>query len=201
MRIWAITGGIACGKSTVAELLRGHGCTVYSADDDARAVVEEPDVRDALMGQFAGCFVDGHLDRRRLADRIYADPDARRTLNGIMHPAIRRRMRERIAAVRADVEPGVAFYEVPLLYEGGLEQWFDGVVAVTASRETQVRRLQQREHDAGRPDLDTAAAEARLAAQMDPAEKARRADFKVDTDQSWDSVKRQVDQILAGVPR
>jgi len=199
MKIWAITGGIACGKSTVAELLRGEGCAVFSADDDAHAVIEEPDVRDELSGQFPDCFADGQLDRRKLADRIYADPPARQVLNGIMHPAIRRRMRQHIEAVRADTEPGVAFYEVPLLVEGGLENWFDGVLAVTASRDTQIRRLQQRERDAGRPELDTAAAEARLSAQIDPAEKARRADYSVNTDQPKDFVDRQVRDILAAL--
>ncbi|MFY7951510.1 MAG: dephospho-CoA kinase [Armatimonadaceae bacterium] len=197
MNVWAITGGIACGKSTVADLLRRKGYLVHSADDDARVVAGDPLVRSALAQRFPECFVEGQLDRRRLADRIYTDSEARQALNAIMHPAIRKRMRAHIEASRTADAAGPVFYEVPLLYEGGLENWFDGVVVVRTSPETQVERLRRRERDAGRPDLDPDEAKSRLAAQMDPAEKARRADFVVDTDRSLSDVEGQLERILA----
>lgn len=196
MKVWAITGGIACGKSTVAAMLSDKGNPVASADTDARAVLDNPDVRLAVQDAFPDCFVDGNLDRGRLAGRIYEDPDARQRLNRIMHPAVRHRMRETIARWRENPAHTVAFYEVPLLFEGGLENWFDGVLAVVASPKTQADRLRQREIASGRPPLDDDALARRLAAQMDPAEKARRANAVVETDGSLADVARQVDRFL-----
>jgi dephospho-CoA kinase len=197
MQVWAITGGIACGKTTVANLLRQRGCPVASADEDARMVVREPDVAAQIARLFPECFETGELDRRRLADRVFADPDARAQLNSVMHPAIRRHMKGRIDAWRTSDAPALAFYEVPLLFEGDLQGWFDGVVAVIARREVQIERLRRRERESGRPDLDDAAVAVRLASQLDPREKARRADFVVDTSASMDEVSGQLDQFLA----
>lgn len=193
MHVWAITGAIACGKSTVARLFAQLGAQVRSADDDARAVLEESAVRDAVRGAFPDAFDDdGALDRAALGRRIFADPEARRTLNALTHPAIRRRMRAAIDAARADTRPGLLLYEVPLLYEGALEGWFDGVIAVAASPDAQAERLQAREAAAGRPPLTADAIAARLSAQISADEKARRADVVVRTDTELEQTRAQV---------
>lgn len=170
MQTWAITGGIACGKSTVSKLFAECGATLASADDDARAVLAEGEpTRAAVLEAF------GTVERSELAAKIFGDPDARKRLNSLMHPAIRQRMRAAIESAKANPTPGLLLYEVPLLYEGGLETWFEGVVAVVANPQTQRERLSAR-------GLSDEAATQRLNSQLDPDEKARRADFVVRTD-------------------
>ena len=170
MQTWAITGGIACGKSTVSKLFAECGAQLASADEDARAVLADGEpTRAAVLEAF------GTVERAELAVKIFGDPDARKRLNALMHPAIRRRMRAVIAAAKADPTPGILLYEVPLLFEGGLETWFEGVVVVAADHATQRERLLAR-------GLTDEASQQRLASQLDPEEKVRRADFVVRTD-------------------
>ncbi len=188
MHIYAITGGIACGKSTALKLFADLGAQIFSADDDARDARADLAVRARILAAF------GTDDPKRLAEKIYADPDARKTLNGIVHPEVRQRMRQRIDAARSSAEPGLALYEVPLLFEGGLETWFDGTIAVLAAPEVQRARLHERHPDATEAELD-----ARLASQLPPEEKARRAGFIVRTDTSLAETTAQVAAIYAAL--
>lgn len=170
MQRWAITGGIACGKSTVSRLFAECGARIASADDDARQVLaEDSPTRAAVLDAF------GTIERSELAAKIFGDPEARQKLNSLMHPAIRQRMHAVLDAAQADPTPGLLLYEVPLLFEGGLESWFQGVIAVAVSSETQRERLKAR-------GLSEEAVRQRLASQLDPEEKVRRASFVVRTD-------------------
>ncbi|MCX6366960.1 MAG: dephospho-CoA kinase [Armatimonadetes bacterium] len=187
MQTWAITGGIACGKSTVSKLFAECGAMLASADEDARAVLAEGEpTRAAVWEAF------GTIDRAELAAKIFGDAEARKRLNAIMHPAIRQRMRTVIDTAQADSTVGLLLYEVPLLFEGGLEAWFQGVVAVAASPQTQLTRLKAR-------GLSEAAAQQRLAAQLDPEEKVRRADFVVRTDITLAETKLSVQAIYQAI--
>jgi dephospho-CoA kinase len=187
MKVWAITGGIACGKSTVSKLFAECGAILASADDDARAVLAEGEpTRTAVLEAF------GTTERTELAARIFADPDARKRLNSLMHPAIRQRMRARIEAAQQGPTAGLLLYEVPLLFEGGLETWFQGVIAVAADRTTQLERLRGR-------GLTEEAAQQRLDAQLDPEEKVRRAHFVVRTDTSLLQTQYAVETIYRSI--
>jgi dephospho-CoA kinase len=185
MRVFAITGGVACGKSTVLKLFAEQGATIYSADEDARAARAEPEVQARILAAL------GTLEPKEMAAKIYADPEARKTLNGIVHPEVRKRIRARIEAARASAAPGLVLYEVPLLFEGGLETWFDGTIAVVAKPEVQRARLKERHPAATDAELD-----ARLSAQMDPAEKARRADFAIRTDVSLEETRTEIARVF-----
>lgn len=190
MQVWAITGGIACGKSAVAALFAACGAQVGSADADARAVLAEPEVVAALAAAFPEAVsVEGGVDRTALGASIFADAAARANLNGIMHPAIRRRMRAAIDAARANPAQGLLLYEVPLLYEGGLETWFDGVIVVAASAAVQRERLSVR------APLTDAELDQRLAAQMPVDEKVRRADLVVRTDVPMAQTRAEVERL------
>jgi dephospho-CoA kinase len=197
MRIAGITGGIASGKSTVAALFAACGAQTRSADEDARAILQ-PDspALDAVFAAFpAARSGDGTLDRAALASRIFADAGARRRLEAIMHPAIVARMREAITEAR-QAGPGLLVYETPLLYEAGLEGLFDIVIAVKATPALQAMRLREREVAAGRPPLTDEAVAARLAAQLSPEEKARRAHYVIATDVSLEETRSRVNDIL-----
>lgn len=199
MKVIGITGGIASGKSTVTKMFAELGAQTASADEDARAVLEPGSpTLDAVFTAFPDVRnPDGTLNRSALGARIFPDMDARKALESLTHPAIIERMKSRIETVRQSDEVGLLIYEVPLLYEAGLESLFDRVVAVVASREAQAERLQAREASAGRPPLTEDAIDARLTAQLSSDEKARRADEVIRTDVPMDETRQAVARIVS----
>jgi dephospho-CoA kinase len=194
MHVWAITGGIACGKSTVSSLFASYGAQIRSADEDARLVVQSgsPTLA-AVLAEFPEAADQNQtLDRAILARIIFSDPSARQRLNAIMHPAIRQQMRAAIDTARASMSNALLLYEVPLLYEGGLDVWFDGVIAVICSEGTQLKRLIAR-------GLTEDAAKSRIASQLDPLEKARRANYVIRTDVDPETTQKEIAQIFAAI--
>ena len=192
-----VTGGIATGKSAVVEQFRQLGAAVISADELAREIVrpgEEALVR--LVARFGQDILqaDGTLDRKALAEIIFADPAARQDLNQITHPAIARLAAARIASLQRQGE-ALVIYEAPLLFEAGAESRVDRVLVVTAPVEVQRRRLMARDG------LDDQAAQARIAAQMPLADKVRRADFVVENAGSIDELATQVRELYGRLLR
>jgi dephospho-CoA kinase len=193
VRVVGLTGGIASGKTTFAGVLRARGVPVVDADALARAAVA-PGA--PALGEIARAFgpgvlaADGTLDRKALAAVVFADPAARRRLEAITHPAVRRGMAEETARLAAAGHP-LAFYDTPLLYEVGLEGALDSVVVVWAPRDVQRARL------AARDGLSGAEAEARLAAQLPIDEKAARADFVVENVGAPADLDAKADRLLA----
>lgn len=193
MRVIGLTGGIATGKSTFGALLRARGAPVVDADALARAAVEPGTPALAEIARTFGAEVlreDGALDRKALAARVFADPEARRRLEAITHPAVRRAMREATDRLAAQGHP-LAFYDTPLLYEVGLEALLDAVVVVWAPRDVQRERLIRRDG------LDAAEVDARLAAQLPVDEKAARADFVIDNAGAPEALAGKADRLLA----
>jgi len=193
LRVVGLTGGIATGKSTFAALLRARGVPVLDADALARAAVAPGTPALAEIARAFGAEVlaaDGTLDRRKVAARVFADPAARRRLEAITHPAVRAAMRAETARLEAAGQ-ALVLYDTPLLYEVGLDRELDAVAVVYAPREEQRARL------AARDGLGPAEADARLAAQLDIEEKARRADFVVDNTGATAALGEKADRLLA----
>ncbi|SES20193.1 dephospho-CoA kinase [Actinokineospora terrae] len=161
-----LTGGIGSGKSTVAAALAEHGAVVVDADRVAREVVE-PGTRGlaAIAAEFGpGVLVDGALDRPALAAIVFTDDAARQRLNAIVHPLVRERTAELVAAAPPD---SVVVQDVPLLVENGMGPLYHLVIVVDTPVEERVRRLVDHR---GLVESD---ARARIAAQAD--DDARRA--------------------------
>jgi dephospho-CoA kinase len=175
IRLVGLTGSMGTGKSSAARAFAALSVPVVDADEVARAVVEpgQPaweEIR-ALFGEEI-CDGDGRLVRAKLAEKVFADREALRTLEGITHPRIAARVQERFEAARkASGAEGFVVYDVPLLFEAGIDGQCDLVVVVYADRQTQLERVQLRDS------LSVEEIEQRLAAQMDIEEKARRADI------------------------
>jgi len=197
VRIVGLTGGIASGKSTFAAILRARGVPVLDADALARAAVAPGSPALAEIVRAFGPDVllsDGSLDRKRMAALVFADADARRRLEAITHPAVRRAMAEETARLAQDGH-ALAFYDTPLLFEVGLEAALDCVVVVWVPPEVQEARL------AARDGLAPAEAAARLAAQLPIDEKARRADFVVENVGPATELGRKADRLLGDLRR
>jgi dephospho-CoA kinase len=176
VRVVGLTGGIASGKSTFAAALRARGEAVIDADALARAAVAPGSRALARIAREFGpasLAPDGTLDRKRMAALVFSDADARRRLEAITHPAVRDAMAEETARLSA-AGHDLAFYDVPLLFEVGLDRALDSVVVVWVPPDVQRARL------AARDGLAPDDAEARLAAQLPLDEKAARADFVVE---------------------
>ena len=197
VRLVGLTGGIASGKSTFAALLRARGVPVVDADALARAVVSPGSPGLARVVEAFGPQAlrpDGSLDRRWLGARVFADPAERRRLVAITHPAVREELSRALADL-ASAGHALALYDVPLLYETGLEGAVDCVVVVWTPRAVQVERLMRRDG------LSEAEAEARLEAQLSLDEKASRADLVVENQGLPEALSPKADRLLADLRR
>jgi dephospho-CoA kinase len=188
VRVIGLTGGIACGKSTVAAMLRELGAPIIDADELARRVVEPgtPGLA-AVVQRFGGGVVDGdgRLDRKALGAIVFADPDARRALNAITHPRIAAAGQEELARLRAGGAP-LVIYEAALLVENKIHLGLDGLIVVAVAPEVQLHRLMARDG------IGEAEARARVAAQLPLADKLAVADWVVDNGGGVDDTRRQV---------
>lgn len=188
-----LTGGLACGKTTVLEMLRDLGAATISADAIVHDLLESDQcVRESIRREFGeGVFDEaGRVDRALVADIVFRDDGARRALEAILHPEVRRRILKWMDRSEAEGR-AVAVAEVPLLFEAGLEGDFDCTVAVTAEHPEQLNRLSNR-----MPSRDV---ERRIAAQMPAEEKARRADFVVANSGSLEELMERVGELWSAL--
>jgi dephospho-CoA kinase len=182
-----LTGGIGSGKSTVAGLLAARGAQVVDADRIAREVVEPgtPGLAAVVAAFGRGVLTaDGALDRPALAAVVFADPDARRRLDGIVHPLVRARAADLVAAAPPDA---VVVQDVPLLVETGQAGAYDLVLVVQADLDTRVRRL------VGRGLLEDDA-RARIAAQATDEQRRAVADVVLDNSGTVEELETQVER-------
>ena len=177
MRVIGLTGGIACGKSTISAALREMGAAVIDGDVLSRALTAPGGpARPAIREHFGdGVFhPDGSLDRRALGAAIFSNDEARARLDAIMQPMLLTMILEGIERARQSGAP-LCVLDMPLLYEAGLDRLCDRVWCAWIPRETQLERLMARDG------FTLAEAEARLRSQLPADEKATRADVVIDT--------------------
>lgn len=185
-----VTGGIASGKSTVAQMLRELGATVIDADDISRELTGAngralPDIR-AAFGE--SVFTkEGALNRRALADRVFSDAEALERLNAILHPMIRSAIRERIDAS----ESNVTVLDAPLLFEADMRDMVDKAWLCYCPEETQIIRATQRDG------ITREQAIARIRSQWRTQKKLRLSDASIDTSVDTQHTRRQVEALWA----
>ncbi len=187
----AITGGAGTGKSTVARMFAELGAEVLDADAIARDVVAVGQPAWVELRRLYGedyFNPDGSLNRSKLAQRVFADPEARRRLDALIHPLVIRELQAR-AANLAGRGADLVIVEVPLLFEAGREGAFDRVIVVTAPEADQIRRLRERD-GRGEPEIRGI-----LAAQWPLADKVARADYVVHNDGNFEGTRQQVQNI------
>jgi dephospho-CoA kinase len=179
----ALTGGIACGKSEVAGILRERGVPVLDTDAVGhQLLVPGHAAFEQVLSVFGHGILDdeGAIDRRKLGALVFADGEARDRLNAILHPAIYYETFAWLAEQLATHRHAVAM--VPLLFETGADKRFEKVIAVAADEDIMMRRMRMR----GWTDDE---ARARMKAQMSPREKVRRADVVIWNNEDLPSLK------------
>lgn len=195
MQLVGLTGGIASGKSAVAKILARLGAAIVDADVLSREVVAPGhDGWNEIVATFGREVLqpDQNLDRQKLRTLIFNNPDARKQLEAIIHPRVRALAEQRIRE-HGDAGYAVVVYEVPLLFEGNLQQWLRPVILVACNVDTQRRRLQQRDG------LDGAAAQKHIDAQMSLEDKRKLADYIIENDGSLADLESQVRAVLAQI--
>ncbi len=184
-----LTGGIACGKTSVSGMLRELGTPIIDADElvhlalSARGAAVEPIVKhfgSELKQE------DGGIDRAALADRVFDDEDERRALESIVHPMVTAESRRRIEEIAREGAYEFVVYDAALLVETGRHDDFHRLIVVTTTTEIQFQRLVERSG------LGADEAGARIRAQMPLAEKESVADYVIDNSRSWRETREQV---------
>jgi dephospho-CoA kinase len=187
-----LTGGIATGKSHVRARFENLGIPTIDSDLLAREALAPRSPGLAAVAERFGRKVlkdDGSLDRDGLAKIVFADPEARKDLEAIVHPYVQRRTDDWFAALDTR-RYRYAIADIPLLFEVGRDKDFDEVIVVACTPETQLRRLLER----GMTEPD---ARQRLTAQLPLEDKIARADHVIRTDGSYDETERQVEELHA----
>ncbi|TAM77529.1 dephospho-CoA kinase [bacterium] len=183
-----LTGGIGSGKSVVAELLRVHGARIIDTDALSRQVVAPGGEALAVIARRwpQAIAPDGTLDRQAMAAIVFSDAQARAGLNALLHPRIRALAFEQAAQAK----PGeIVVFVVPLLFESGFWKLCDKTVAVIAPLEQRLRRVVERDN------VSEEHARARMAAQIDPDQARRRADYVVENGGTPDDLRLRVDSL------
>ncbi|MFT7709543.1 dephospho-CoA kinase [Clavibacter tessellarius] len=196
MRVIGLTGGIAAGKTVVADRLAELGAVRIDADRLAREVVEPGTPALAEIARRFGPGVigaDGALDRPALGAIVFQDPDARRDLEAITHPAVRALSAQRMAEAGEADPDAVVVYDIPLLVESGRTDEFERIVVVHAPREERIRRLVELRGMAAEE------AERRIALQASDEERLRVADDVIDSGVSLASTLEQTDRLWANL--
>jgi dephospho-CoA kinase len=193
--IIGLTGGIASGKSTVSSLLLELGAALVDADRIAREVVlpGEPTLEE-VVSAFGQAIIaeDGSLHRKKLGEIVFADPQLRKKLESILHPAIRARMKEQMLRLEMENPKRLVVVDIPLMYESGLQDWFEEILLVYVPVEVQLQRLMSRDG------LSKAEAQSRLAAQWSIEDKRELATVIIDNSGTLEETKRQVQAYYRG---
>jgi dephospho-CoA kinase len=191
MKRLGITGGIASGKSVVAEMLREMGFHVLDADALGHTLMEPgTQTYDEIVREFGAGVTgaDGRIDRGKLGAMVFADREKLERLNGILHPRVEEEIVRRFGEWERGGVRDAAFVEAALLVEAGYQKNLDGLVVAWCRPEQQMERLLAR-------GLSAVEAQRRIAAQMPAEEKLKFATEKMDCSGSMEETRRQVEKL------
>lgn len=191
MRIIGLTGGIACGKSTVSYHLRELGARILDADAIAHALMAPGGkLYELYLDRFGEGILqpDATLDRRAIGRIVFSDPAERAWMDSVAHPMVRSTMTRELEEAR-EYGTRIAVLDVPLLFEAGWQDFADENWVVAVDEKTQLRRLMKRDA------CTEEAARGRIRAQMLLEEKIRLADVVIDNGKSVDHTYAQVDKL------
>lgn len=189
--IVGLTGGIACGKTTVADMFQSFGAGVIDADSMAHQLLKDDLlVKKKIVATFGECVLndEGEVDRSKLGRIVFDNPDYLHALNEIVHPPVIERIEAEIERKLSSAEHKIVVVDVALLIERDLTHMVDSVVLVYADEDVQMQRLIQR-------GLSRSDAQKRIQSQMPSHQKARFADLIIYTDGSLSDTAEQAKQV------
>ncbi|MEZ4704838.1 MAG: dephospho-CoA kinase [Bdellovibrionota bacterium] len=180
----AVTGGVACGKSTVGKILQGMGYPLMDSDHIARTLLDQDSsIRKQVLTRL------GTLDRKELREIIFHDPKKKKELESILHPSIQKTYLTWIDEQRTHHSPYI-FVLIPLLFESGSDRHFDKVLCVVCDEETQLNRLRQRDG------IDDELAMQMVQSQLPNLEKAKRSDWVIENNNDLSTLETKLNLIF-----
>ncbi len=188
MLLVALTGGIATGKSVVADILKQLGCYIHEADEVAHRLMEpEKPAWKSIVAHFGTKILnlDNSINRNVLGAIIFSDAQERLYLNNILHPLVMEKKKQIVKKLRAEGTHKIFVSVAALTVEAGFADFFDKIVVVYCDRETQMKRLTKRDN------LTQKEAQEKISSQMPPEDKLKVADYIINT---YGSIKQTVDQ-------
>ena len=198
MIVAGLTGGIATGKSTVSAFLEQAGAVIVDADKIARHVVRKGQPAwQKIVDAFGSSILlpDGELDRSRLGDIIFNDPDQKRILNRIVHPEVGSETAVQLAEIEKNHPEGLVILDVPLLIESGMNAGLSEIIVVVIPESLQIERLMLRDN------LSREKALARIRSQMPIDEKRKYATRLIDNSGSREDTRRQTMDVYRQLTR
>ncbi len=191
MLVVGLTGGIGAGKSTVAQFFAQLGALVIDADQLARMAIERgtDGFADVMLRFGDEVIVNGDIDRKKLAEIVFSDVQARKDLEAIIHPRVQALFAEAVADLGED---DILIYEIPLLVETGAAAKFDYIITVESELEVRKDRLLKK-------GLYISQIEKRIASQASPEAREAIADTVIRNDGDEDALLRQVENLWEGV--
>ncbi len=195
MRLIGLTGGIASGKTTVRKMFERMGAYTLDADELSHKALHQEDVYQKLLKHFGNVILNesGEIDRKKLGQIVINNRQELRFLESVVHPKVAEMREALIENVRKKDRDAVIVYDVPLLYEKKMENMFDVVIVVYIDRETQIKRIMERD------EISEEEAEKRLKLQMDIEEKKKRAQIVIDNRGTKDDTFKQVKNIWSKI--
>jgi len=189
-----LTGGIASGKSVVAAVFERRGARLHRADAEAhRLMAPGGPAWAAVVARFGPALLlpDQTIDRRALGRIVFGDAAARRALNAILQPLVIDGLKAEAEAAEREGGTAVFVSEAALIFEAGLDSWFDKIVVAWCRPDVQARRLMARDG------CSAGEAERRIAAQLPAEDKKSRADYVVDTSDEWEETLARAEAVWA----
>ena len=190
-RVIALTGSIACGKSTAAKIFKSHGAMVVNADDLAREAVKPgtPAIQ-TISEKFGAQYIhlDGSLNREKLAKTVFGDADKRALLNSIVHPRVAELAENHFSNLDTSA---IQIYEVPLFFETNMEaQGYKSIIVVYTDKDNTLRRLLRRNNLSEQEALD------RINSQLPIEAKLAQADYVLDNNQDEQHLEEQISKLI-----
>jgi dephospho-CoA kinase len=182
---FAITGGIGSGKSTVAEIIKRKGYAVFSCDEIYKELLLDAEFKAKLSLNFDGIIsADGSLDRSKLSEIVFNDKSALKRLNALTHPAIIEEVLKKSSGQK------ISFTEVPLLFESGLEKYFDGIIVILRDMDKRIAAVSVRDK------IDRERAILRIKSQLNYENYDFAKYYVIHNDSNFEDLKAKTENIL-----
>jgi len=193
MLIVGLTGGVASGKTAISQVLKEEGAYIIDADQIARELVQpHKPAWNELIRAFGKEILqeDGSIHRKKLADKVFADPEKRKLLNQILHPRIKEEMGRRTKEIGQKDPEAIVVIDAPLIVELGDHREMDKLIVVTSTQTQQIERLKERDG------IGPAEALRILSSQMPVEEKVKLADYVIRNEGSFEETKKRAKEVF-----
>ncbi len=192
MHFYGLTGGICTGKSVASKMFSELGAHIIDADEISRNLLSTGSALLQIVVKTFGAEIlneDGSLDREKLGKMVFSDKRLLSKLNLLTHPQIIKKIKEKKAEIEKAHPDEIIILDAPLLYETGLDKTVEKVIVVASAREVQLKRLVENRAMAKED------AENRISSQIPVEEKAKRADFVIDNNTTFEELRAQVEKV------